>query len=223
MEPEGRHVGVERARPVARSAVDENAVKPAEPAQVLAADFQVEKAVKDTHALDVVVVEDDFAGPRGRAVRRAAVPAELIGDSPVERPGAGRSSIALQLRPDARAEAYVVAVARLAESKRAEAAVRVARNMVHYLLTNAKVRARVEAESRIVGFLNNGFRSSRCRNCSFRSSGFRVCGFSCRNAGSEKRERGRQEDIRKSPCHKTPFLRLSGILYQIPPHGGHAC
>ena len=150
VEPDGRHVCVERTRPVARSAVDENAVKPAESAQVLAADLEIEKAVKDTHALDVEIVEDDLARPRGRAVCGAAVPAELVGDTAVESPGAGRASVALKFCPHARTEADVVAIARFAETKRAEAAVRVARNMVHYLLADAQVGAGIKAKPRVV-------------------------------------------------------------------------
>ena len=229
VEPDGRHVGVERTRPVAWSAVDENAVKPAEPAQVLATNLQVEEAVKHVLSFEIKIVEDDLTRPRSRAVRRAAVPAELVCETAIERPEAGRASVALKFCPDARTEADVVAIARFAEAECAEATIRIPWNMIHYLLSNAKVRARVETKPRIIGFLNNGFRCSRCRDGDFRSSrfrsgGFRGCGLLIgRRAVREKRERGRQEDIRKSLCHKTPFLRLSGILYQIPPRGGHAC
>ncbi len=196
VEPDGRHVCVERTRPVARSAVDENAVKPAESAQVLAADLEIKKAVKDTQSLDVEIVEDDFARPRSRAVRRPAVPAELVCETAIESPETCRASIALQLGPDARAEANVVAVARLTETERAEATIWVPRDMVHYLLADAKVRASVEAKPRVVGFLDNGFRCSRCRDgdfrsSRFRSSGFRGCGLLIgRRAVREKRERG---------------------------------
>ena len=196
VEPDGRHVCVERTRPVARSAVDEDAVKPAEPAQVLATDLEVEKAVKDAYPLDIEIVEHDLARPRGRAVCGAAVPAELVGDTAVESPGAGRASVALKFCPHARTEADVVAIARFAETERAETTVRISGDMVHYLLADAQVRARVEAESRIVGFLNNGFRCSSCRDgdfrsSRFRSSGFRGCGLLIgRRAVREKRECG---------------------------------
>lgn len=230
VEPDGRHVCVERTRPVARSAVDENAVKPAESAQVLAADLEIEKAVKDTHALDVEIVEDDLARPRGRAVRRAAIPAKLIGDAPVERPGAGRTRIALKLCPDARTEAHVVPVARLAEAERAKTAVRIPGDVVHYLLTNTKVRACVEAKPRVVGLLNNGFRCSRCRDgdfrsSRFRSSGFRGCGLLIgRRTRPERSHCQSQEDKREQICmrHGVPFLLLWQILYQISPHGERA-
>ena len=177
MEPDRRHVGIERARPVARRAIDKDAPKSAEPEQVLTTDLQVEKAVEYILSFKIEIVEDDFARPRSRAVRRPAVPAELVCETAIESPETCRASIALQLGPNARAEADVVAIARLTEAERAEAAIRIPRDMVHYLLANAKVCACVKAKPRVVGFLDNGFWSGRCRNCSFRSSGFRGSGL----------------------------------------------
>jgi len=153
---QAHQIGIGRARPVARRAVDEDVVKPVEAVEVLAARDDIDPAVVEEDAFhqvlsfEVEVVDHHFARPRLRVRLLHEPRAELVGEPSVEPPAVAE----LHLRPHARTEAQLVLRLRAHDGRIADhAAARHRRHVVQDLLADAQIRARVEPDAALFGRL----------------------------------------------------------------------